>query len=210
MKELGPLARLSREIQRRRAAAVFARGLVPPSRREFAAFGERSFIAPPARVLNPQCIEIGDDVMIHIHARLSVVAPIDGPAPSLVIGDRCHIGRFATIACTGQIVFEDDVLTADRIFVGDSSHEYAAPHAPVADQGMSPPKPVRIMRGAFLGVGSVVLPGVTVGANAFVAAGAVVTADVTPRTLVVGNPARPVKRWNDERADWEPVGRSAS
>lgn len=62
-------------------------------------------------------------------------------------------------------------------------------------QKLYPPqaRPVTIGAGAWLCVGAIVLPGVTVGENAVVAAGAVVTRDVPPATLVAGNPARPVK-----------------
>jgi galactoside O-acetyltransferase len=47
--------------------------------------------------------------------------------------------------------------------------------------------------GSFLGANVTVLPGVRVGAGSFVAAGSVVTADVPPRTLVAGVPARPLR-----------------
>lgn len=50
--------------------------------------------------------------------------------------------------------------------------------------------PTLVRRGASIGSGAVILPGITIGENALVAAGAVVTADVPPRTLVAGNPAR--------------------
>jgi acetyltransferase-like isoleucine patch superfamily enzyme len=193
-------------LWQRRTTADFARGLVPPPPHAFAEFGLGSFIAPPARVLSPHLVHIGEDVMIHTHARLSVVELVPGVVPRLTIGDRCHIGRFATVACVGHITFEADVLTADRIFVGDSSHEYADPTRPVASQGMTAPAPVVIRRGAFLGVGCVVLPGVTVGENAYIGAGAVVTADVAARTLVVGNPARVIRYWDADRASWVAAG----
>ncbi len=53
--------------------------------------------------------------------------------------------------------------------------------------------PVEIQDGAWICTGAVLLPGVTIGREALVAAGAVVTADVAPRTLVAGVPAKPVK-----------------
>ena len=55
-------------------------------------------------------------------------------------------------------------------------------------------KPVHICRRAWIGAGSTILPGVTVGENSVVGAGSVVTHDVEPNTIVAGNPARLIKR----------------
>jgi acetyltransferase-like isoleucine patch superfamily enzyme len=55
-----------------------------------------------------------------------------------------------------------------------------------------------VRRGARVGGGSVLLPGIEIGEEAFVGAGAVVTRDVGPRTLVVGNPARVLRDVPDE------------
>jgi sugar O-acyltransferase (sialic acid O-acetyltransferase NeuD family) len=52
---------------------------------------------------------------------------------------------------------------------------------------------VQVQRGAFVGSGAVCAPKVTIGANATVGAGAVVISDVAPETVVVGNPARPIR-----------------
>lgn len=173
----------------------------PPPPDAFARFGA-SVIVPPARVTNPHRIEIGDEVVILEHAWLSVVPAVEGVVPRLVIGDRCRIGRFASIACVGEVVFGDDVLTADRIFIGDSYHCYEDPTAPVLHQPMAPPRPVHIGSGAFLGIGSAVLHGVTIGDGAYVGAGAVVTEDVAARTVVGGNPARPLRQWDPDAAAW--------
>ena len=54
-------------------------------------------------------------------------------------------------------------------------------------------KPVHIGRNAWIGVGAIILPGVTIGENAVVAAGAVVTKDVAPNAIVGGNPAKFIK-----------------
>jgi acetyltransferase-like isoleucine patch superfamily enzyme len=52
----------------------------------------------------------------------------------------------------------------------------------------------RVQQGAFIGAGAVIAPEVTIGAGAFVGAGAVVIRDVRPRDVVVGNPARVLRR----------------
>jgi acetyltransferase-like isoleucine patch superfamily enzyme len=192
----------------RRATAMaraVARDLTPPDQADYGAFGTNTWVVAPARVTTPSRIFLGDDVTILEHAFLSVVAAVPGTVPTLRIGDGTRIGRFAHIACVGDIEIGPQVLTSERVFIGDTYHGYEDPTRPVIAQPMAPPLPVRIERGAFLGIGAVVLMGVTVGEHAYVAAGAVVTDDVPPRTLVVGNPARPVRRWDEPSASWVAV-----
>jgi acetyltransferase-like isoleucine patch superfamily enzyme len=110
------------------------------------------------------------------------------------------------IACVGRVEIGARVLTADRVFIGDTYHQYRDPEKAILDQGLAEPKPVSIGPGAFLGINSVVLPGVTVGEGAYVGAGAVVTGDVPPRTVVAGNPARPIRRW--EAGEWRRIPNS--
>ena len=188
------LRRRAAELRRDLALArATVRDLRPPPPSAFASFGERSWIVPPARVSTPSSIRIGDDVVILEHAWLSVVEAVDGVVPSLRIGDRTRIGRLVHIACVGDITIGADVLTAERVFIGDTYHGYEDPSLPILRQPMAPPRAVRIGDGAFLGVGSIVLAGVTVGEGAYVGAGAVVVDDVPEHAVVVGNPARRVR-----------------
>jgi len=173
----------------------------PPPAAWFARFGD-SVIVPPSRVTNAHLIEIGDGVVILEHSWLAVVPAVEHVVPRLVIGDRCRIGRFASIACVGEIVFGNDVLTADRIFVGDTFHGYEDTTTPILRQPMAPPAPVHIGDGAFLGIGCAVLHGVTIGEGAYVGAGAVVTEDVAPHTVVGGNPARVLRKWDPAAEAW--------
>jgi acetyltransferase-like isoleucine patch superfamily enzyme len=175
-----------------------------PPREAYAAFGVDSVIAPPATITCPHRIEIGDGVFIMQGAWLSVVEEHRGRRyePRLRIGDRVALGRDAVIACIGLIEIGADVLTADRVFIGDTYHDFRDPDTPVAHQHLVDPRPVRIGRGAFIGVGAIVLPGVTIGTHGYVGAGAVVTEDVPDRCVVVGNPARVIKRWEEAAGEW--------
>ncbi len=85
----------------------------------------------------------------------------------------------------------DHVTISHRCII--ASHMATDVETPL--QKLYPPEaqPVRIRDGAWICVGAILLPGVTVGENAVVAAGAVVTRDVPPSTLVAGVPARTVK-----------------
>jgi acetyltransferase-like isoleucine patch superfamily enzyme len=189
-------SRLAVRRRRWQVARDVARDLAPPVPSAFGRSGRRSLLLPPVRVNSPGCIEIGDDVVMLEHGWLSVRAEhADAAPPRLVIGDRVRFGRCVTIACIGEVVIEEDVMTSDYAFIADCFHGYADPDLPVLHQPMSTPETVRIERGAYLGAGSIVLPGVTVGAGAYVGEGAVVTRDVAPGTVVLGNPARVVERY---------------
>lgn len=205
LRALGITGVRQRVEDERRHRALSARVLVdvtPPPPSRFGAFGAGSVIVPPARVTNPQCIFLGDDVRIHEHAWISVVQAIDGVVPRLTIGSGTSFGRFAHIACVGEIEIGAEVLASERVFIGDTYHGYEDVSQPVISQPMAPPEKVTIGWGSFLGIGSIVLAGVTIGEQSYVAAGAVVTREVEPRTLVAGNPARVVRRWDPMTSAW--------
>lgn len=90
------------------------------------------------------------------------------------------------------ILLEDDVVISFRVtvVVHDDARRMDRVEAGQADGTVAP---VVFRRGCYLGAGSLVLPGVTVGERAVVAAGAVVTRDVPPGTIVAGVPARVVR-----------------
>jgi acetyltransferase-like isoleucine patch superfamily enzyme len=186
---------LPAEIGRRRYLRRAAR---ETGTARFASFGEGSVVHPPALIIGHHLIRIGRDVVVHPGAFFSVVEEDAGTRydARLVIGDRVRIGFDMMIACAGSIEIGDDVLTGDRVHIGDTYHQYRDVTRPVAQQGLAEPRPVSIGRGAFLGIGCAVLGGVTVGDGACVGANAVVTSDIPPHSLAVGNPARVVRHYD--------------
>jgi carbonic anhydrase/acetyltransferase-like protein (isoleucine patch superfamily) len=175
---------------RRRLRRGLAADLTPPPPASFGRFG-RSVIVPPARVESPECIFIGDGVLIHEHAWLNV-ARAGADLPRLEIGDGTLIGRWCSIACGGSMVIGADVVVGDQVFLGDTYHRYEDPDIPCIRQPLGTPRPVVIGDGAMLGTGAIVILGVTVGRGAIVDGGAVVTKDVADGARVRGNPAEPV------------------
>jgi len=198
--------KVAEERRTRRMAAQTAKVLTTPPPSAFGAFGPRSVIVPPSRVLTPESIFIGDGVMIHEHAWISVVAAVPGVTPKLVIGDGTHIDRLSHIACVGEIEIGPQCLIGERFLIGDTFHQYEDVTRPVIEQPMAPPRKVTIGRGVHIGLSVCIMPGVTVGENAYIGAGAVVTRDVPPRSVVVGNPARVVRRWDEATERWERTG----
>ena len=106
----------------------------------------------------------------------------------LVIGKRCFLGDEVMLDVRGGVTLEDDVTLSNRttvvthINVGFDDHPLQTAY-PTKESN------VTIRRGAYVGTGAIILPGVTVGRQSIVAAGAVVTHDVPDKTLVAGVPA---------------------
>lgn len=116
-----------------------------------------------------------------------VMPPLKG-----VCFDRVHIGKNVMIMpdclmmSRGGISIEDDAMIAANVQLISNNHD-------LHDRQLLICKPVHIGNKAWIGAGATILPGVTVGENAVVAAGAVVTKDVAPNTIVGGNPAKFIK-----------------
>ncbi|MEY2516058.1 MAG: hypothetical protein QOJ89_3416 [bacterium] len=186
-----------RRLLRRGAGRALGNRLARTQR--FAAFGPGSVVRPPLTVFGPERIRIGAGVWIGSRAFLSLVADFNGRThdPSLTIGDGCSFGEGLFVSAAGRIEIGREVMASRNVFIGDTYHEYADPATPVVRQPLAEPRPRVIGDGAFLGVGCAILPGVTLGENAYVAAGAVVTKDVPARTVVAGNPARVIREYVD-------------
>jgi acetyltransferase-like isoleucine patch superfamily enzyme len=189
----------------RRLNRRLATDLTLPHRRAYKAFGTDAVIVPPGRVSHPECVELGDRVVVLEHSWLSVEPAVDGITPRLVIGEGSRIGRFIHIACVGEVIIGKRCFASDRIFIADTYHEYADVDEPVQTQPMATPEPVIIGDDVFIGIGAVILMGVTVGDGAYIAGGAVVTKDVPPYTVVVGNPARVIRKYEANEGWITPV-----
>lgn len=112
--------------------------------------------------------------------------------PGLVVGDESFLGDECLLDLAEGIVLGSQVTLAERVLVLTHTNVGYRDH-PLQKHFPASASPVRIESGSFVGANVTLLPGVTVGAGSFVAAGAVVTTDVPPRTLMAGVPARPVR-----------------
>jgi maltose O-acetyltransferase len=106
------------------------------------------------------------------------------------LGDRVFLNYMCTILDTNEVRIGSHVL------IGPSVHIYCAAHelqAELRKQDLEVSKPIVIEDNVWIGGGAIVLPGVTIGRNAVVGAGAVVTRSVPANTVVAGNPARVIR-----------------
>lgn len=176
--------------------------------RRFGSFGPESLICfPPNTIFNEAHIHIGDNTMFGPGITLSagMVPGQVGLLPRVVsVGDRCLIGKGSGIVGHFSIEIGDDVWTGHHVYITDQNHGYRDLSLPISRQAM-PEKPVRIGDGSWLGHGTIVLPGATIGRHVVVGANSVVTGELPDHCVAVGAPARIVRRlidgeWVDTRS----------
>jgi acetyltransferase-like isoleucine patch superfamily enzyme len=101
------------------------------------------------------------------------------------------VHSFCYIEATGGLTIGDDVSIAHSVSILTTNHNYADLDLPIRDQGVQE-RATTISDDVWIGCGSRILAGVTIGKGAVVAAGAVVTKDVEPYAVVGGVPARQI------------------
>ncbi|MGD9688946.1 MAG: acyltransferase [Phycisphaerales bacterium] len=136
---------------------------------------------------NPWDLRTGDHVTFDQHVVLLSVGERRAE-PRLRFGNGIYVNRFTMFDASELIEVADEVMIGPHCYITDHDHgiENGTPVWKQPLQGA----PTRIARGAWIGAHVVILKGVTIGENAIVAAGAVVTRDVPPGTIAGGIPAR--------------------
>lgn len=128
--------------------------------------------------------------------RSAIIRPtnvlLDEPGEGLLVGDGSNIGAYSYIGCSGFIEIGNNVMMGPRVNLMAENHNFERTELPMKEQGVTRSF-ITIEDDVWLGVGSTVLAGVTVGRGSIVAAGAVITKDVSPFSIVGGVPAKIIK-----------------
>ena len=110
----------------------------------------------------------------------------------VVVGQRCKISSHSFV-CEG-VTIEDEVFIGHGVMFINDRYPRATAQGRLQTEADWTVVPTRVCRGASIGSGAVILCGVTIGVDATVGAGAVVTRDVAPGAVVAGVPARLLRR----------------
>lgn len=171
---------------------------------KFAKLGRHSFVNRPLQLRGASNMEVGVKSRIGYKSWLAAVSHVKGIEPSITIGDRVAIGNFNHIYAVGSICIEDEVLTADRVYISDNTHEYTDPNTSVRYQDIKFLKAVRIGKGAWLGENVCVI-GANVGQHSVIGANSVVTQDIPDFSVAVGVPAKVIKKYNQRLKQWQKI-----
>lgn len=143
---------------------------------------------------SPECKELISELFNHTLGENTVI----NPPIYTILADKVKIGKNVVIMngfqcmSAGGLTIEDDTMISLNCTIATNNHD-------VYERNIITCKPVHIKRNVWIGVNVTILPGVTIGENAVVGAGAVVTKDVPDNAVVVGNPARVIKYLDAEK-----------
>lgn len=150
-------------------------------------------------VLGGEYISVGEGSSLGTDTRLEAISRYEEQTfiPNLIIGKRVRINQRLHVGVISKIDIGDDVLIGTNVLITDHSHGAGV----IEDRRIAPVKrnlyskgPVKIGNKCWICDNAVILPGVIIGNNVTVAAGAIVTKSFPDNCVVGGNPARILKQ----------------
>lgn len=118
---------------------------------------------------------------------------------NIIIGNNSRIGLANTII--GPVEIGNNVNLGQNVILSGLNHNYENIELNIDEQGITK-KLITIQDNVLIGANSVILAGVTIRTHSYVGAGSIVTKSVEPYTLVAGNPARAIKKYDFEKKEW--------
>jgi acetyltransferase-like isoleucine patch superfamily enzyme len=167
---------------------------------KFKKFGNNSYIIQPLVIRGHENIIIEDNVLIAHQVWLNAITLKENTC-LLKIGAGCNIGHYNHISASGEVILEEEVLTADKVYISDHLHAYEDISVSILKQPVLQKNFVRIGKGSWIGE-NVCIIGSSIGKHCVIGANAVVTKNIGDYCVAVGNPAKIIKRYCLETGVW--------
>ncbi len=160
--------------------------------------GKGSFVSPKARldVLPFHEFSVGENAVIEDFVT------INNGVGDVFIGSTAMVGIGSTVI--GPVRIGRDVLIGQGVVLSGLNHVYEDIQLPIEKQPVTK-KTITVEDEVLIGANTSIVSGVTIGKHAVIGAGSVVTKDVAAYTVVAGNPAKMIKRYEFETKKWERV-----
>ncbi len=165
-------------------------------------------IAWSTRIAGGSCAKVDDDVSVAGLCWILVPGWEERqkrPGPAISIGAGTSIGESCTISAVNHVHIGSNVLFGPRVWVTDHNHVYSDTERPILDQGWTSGGSVDIEDNCWIGTGAVIIgaKGLRIGRGSVVGANSVVVSDVPANSVVAGNPARVVKKYDPATMTWQ-------
>ena len=167
----------------------------------FEKFGNLSYIGKPLILAGTKRVRVGNRVHIYPGIRIETY----GEGGKITIEDNVSIGQnFHIISCDSEIVIGKDTTISGEVFVTNLDHDYRKIGVHILKQEHLT-KETRIGQNCFIGHGVAIQAGTILGKQCIVGANSVVRGEFPDYSIIVGTPAKVVKRYNLNSGEWEKV-----
>ena len=175
---------------------------------KFGQVGWPSYAISPIRIIGGKDVHLGSNVTILNDARIEAVSEWGTRkySPNVIIGSGTDIGQNLHLTCAQNIQIGSYCAILPQVLITDINHDYLRVDTPPVQSSIEV-DPVSIGDACIIGMGARILPGVHLGCHCVVGTNAVVRAGEYPDySVLVGVPARMVKRYNKATGKWERCG----
>ena len=143
-------------------------------------------------------VNISDNVVINPNCVIRIIGNCHlYIGEGTIIDSHCHIS-----GAQNKIVIGKEVGISERVFISTTDHRYDDITKPIKSQGFISRGDVVIDDECWIGIGSSILSGVNIGKHSVIGANSVVTQDISPYSVAVGNPARVIRRYDQSEKRW--------
>lgn len=163
--------------------------------------GKGSYIDPTVNVLGWAYVSIGKKTLIGEQSWLNINGRKEG-FKHIKIGNFCYVGRRNFFSSSKELIMCDFVMTNNECKFLGSNHVFDDPRSPYISTGTTNDEVQKIGVNCWIGTGSTVLGNVEIGYGSIIGAGSVVTKDIPPFSIAVGNPCKVIKRYDFEVKEW--------
>lgn len=162
--------------------------------------GKKSYIGKPTYIKNFKKIIIGDKVRIYPGSRIEVIG--NG---RVIINNNVSIGQnIHIISKDNDLIIDENSTISANVLITNVDHEYNVPNLHALSQKLIHKKTI-INKNCFIGYGSVLLAGTILGENSVVGALSLLKKKYNSYSVIVGNPANEIKRYNFDNKKWERI-----
>ncbi|MNK65838.1 2,3,4,5-tetrahydropyridine-2,6-dicarboxylate N-acetyltransferase [compost metagenome] len=163
----------------------------------------RNVIVRKPLIITPGFISIHNNVSINYHARIEGFRSYEGEVftPHIILDDFCTIQQNLHLTCAGSIYIGKNTGIAANVTITDIHHPYEDINLPIERQKIKV-KPVSIGDDCKIYNNSVILPGSNIGKHCTIGANSIVSGIIPDFCIVVGAPAKIIKRYCFERGEW--------
>ncbi len=174
--------------------------------------GNNSYIAYPNWIGGKKFISIGDNFNMRKYGHIIAVDKYEKTFynPNIYIGSDVYIGGNVHIHCVEEIVIEDGCVLSEFVYISDIGHGLYPDKGLIMKQELERKGKIHIGKNTFIGLHCSILPGVKLGKHCIVGTGSIVTKSFPDYSVIAGNPAKMIKKYDITCKKWRRTDKEGS